>query len=236
MRKEEVLLDNALTKRMAFIARLINFLEDLADDAFCREIYVSEDALLRENAPSSITVDAVDCEYDVVESARAFSREWFINSDVKKGPAEVQLSSLYRYIYELYVKYLHPLMKQYSVKTYARGVEYCLVLFFEGKGIIIEGERNKVVLPYFKHFLSAHTHPSKEALPSKVDLRAMFKLFMDRGLLYSIVTPGSSMIVHRVAPLTEGSLDLMNKVVDSKVEVALNYMKNFKELEVILAT
>lgn len=234
MRKEEVLLDNALTKRIAFIARLINFLEDLADDAFCREIYVSNDALLGENAPSSITIDAVDCEYDVFESARAFSREWSINSHVIKGHAEVQLSSLYRYIYELYVKYLHPLMKQYSIKTYARGVEYCLLLFFDGKGIIIEGERDKVVLPYFKHFLSAHTHPSGEALPSKLDLRAMFKLFMDRGLLYSIVTPGSSMIVHRIAPLTEESLDLMNKVVNSRVEAALNYMKDFKEFEITL--
>ncbi|MCX8199257.1 MAG: hypothetical protein N3E36_04410 [Sulfolobales archaeon] len=234
MRREEVLLDNALTKRIAFIARLINFLEDLVDDAFCREIYVNEDVLLGESAPSSITIDAVGCEHDVVESARTFSREWLINSDVRRGPARVQLSSLYRCIYELYMKYLHPSMKQYSLKTYARGVEYCLALLFDGRGIIIEGERSKVVLPYFKHFLSAHTHPSGGALPSKVDLKTMLRLFIDRGLLYSIVTPSSSMIVYRVAPLTEESLNLMNKVVNNRVEVVLNYMKSFKWLEITL--
>ncbi len=234
LRREEILLDNVLTERMAFIARLINFLEDLADDAFCREIYVSEDVLLGGSAPSSITVDAVDCEYDVVESARAFSKEWSINSNVKKGRAEVQLSSLYKYIYELYMNYLHPLMKHYSIKTYAQGVEYCLALLFEGKGVIVEGGRNKVVLPYFKHFLSAHTHPGGRALPSEADLRTMFRLFIDRGFLYSIVAPGSSMIVYRAAPLTEESLDLMSKLVNSGVEAALNYMKNFKELKTVL--
>ncbi|MEM0247057.1 MAG: hypothetical protein QW432_05905 [Desulfurococcaceae archaeon] len=184
------------TAGIAFLCRVINFLEDVLEDAECDDIYVNSVAL---NA-RTVVLHAVRCKYDVFESIEVFQDRYRVN--VKEGIGDLPLRELYEHVIDYYKKTLHRRMKQYAWKTHISGVEYYLGVLFNGKGFLIEGEKNKVILPGTPQCFSAHTHPLDPPVPSKNDVKAVNRILVDRGIGHVIEAVRSSLAIYRVRPLS----------------------------------
>ncbi len=216
--REQKLLVDTNTRYIAFLSRLINFLEDLIDDAWCRTVYVSKNVYTeRPLEPSYIVIEPVECSYDVEESIEIFSRQWDLDTiDFRIGKGDIAFSDLYYFIPSFYSATLHYLMKNYATKTVARRREYFLAILFNGKGFILEGEEDRVTIPFIKHCVSAHTHPSSIPMPSKKDIETVMNLMLNRGFLHVIETPASSLYIYRVGVMGEEELIKLRTIEHAK--------------------
>ncbi len=93
MSKYHTVFKNNSTLHLGFLCRLINFLEDVLEDAECGDIYVSEKELVDEK----IVLEPINCTYDVEESIEVFSEEYDLDNIVV-GSGDTGLSSLYDYL------------------------------------------------------------------------------------------------------------------------------------------
>lgn len=194
--KYQEVVDNKYAKSIAFLCRAINFLEDVFEDAECKDIYVDSKAL---NA-HVVVLDAVKCKYNVLESVEIFQGKHHV--DVKKGAGDLPLRELYEYVVDYYDKALRKKMKEYARKTYATGVEYYLGILFDGEGFLVEGDENRVTLPGALQCFSAHTHPSDLPVPSKNDIKAISRMLVDRGIGHVIEAVKTGLAIYRVGPLS----------------------------------
>lgn len=208
MKKYHKLIENSDTRAIAFYSRLINFLEDILEDAECDNIYVS---IPKNDNAYMVAVEGINCRYDLLESIEVFAPRYDIEASVGRG--NIELSSLYHLVIEKYKGALHYMMKDLAGKSFVNRVEYYLGILFNGKAFLLEGEEDRVVLPSIPQCFSSHTHPSRLPAPSRADLKTITRLFLDRGLGHVIETVGSSMVIYRVGPLT---LDDLNVIKDAE--------------------
>jgi len=205
--KEQRIVENSNTKYIGFLSRFINFLEDVLDDAWCEDIFVDKSIYdSRPIIPGTIEVEPYRCSYEPEESIRVFSGQWDIDIDITIGKGYYSLNELYFLIPSIYVETLHYLMKSYASKTIANKREYFLAILFNGKGFLVEGEVNRVRIPFVPHCLSSHTHPSHMPVPSKGDIEMILYMMLNRGFLHVIETVGASLYIYRVRPLSEDDL------------------------------
>ncbi len=204
--KYQAIIKNNYTEKIAFLARTINFLEDILEDAECEEVLINSHEL--ENY--TVVVDGIKCNYDLLESINIFSEKHNVYATIGRG--DTNLRTLYEEIIDYYRETLHYKMKEYSTKTIATRHEYYLGILFDGKAFLIEGEEDKVLLPRIPQCLSAHTHPSNIPIPSKQDLKTITQLFTDRGIGHIIETIGASLAIYRVAPITIDDLEVFKQL------------------------
>ncbi|ABN69252.1 hypothetical protein Smar_0139 [Staphylothermus marinus F1] len=207
MKKYQRIIENKNTKLIAFYSRLINFLEDILEDAECDNVYIS---IPQHSFSSTIFVDGSNCRYDLLDSINAFAEKYDIQVDIGKG--NIELTSLYYKVVEEYKQSLHYIMKELAVKSLVNNIEYYLGILFNGKGFLVEGEEDRVVLPNIPQCFSSHTHPSRIPIPSRADIKSIIKLFLDRGVAHAIETVGSTLVIYRTGPLTIDDLDIIRNV------------------------
>lgn len=212
--KYHSLLNSEDTRMIGFLCRVVNFLEDVLEDAECREIYVER----RRLSEKTVEFKAVECKYDVTESARLFSKVHDLR--VIKGEGNISLSQLYDYVVDYYTATLHHELKQYAFKTIESGVEYYLGVLFNGEGFLVEGEAGKVVIPNIPQCLSAHTHPSHYPIPSLRDIKTINKLLANRGIAHAVEATGGILIIYRKGPIS---------LKDYEILLELETMKNVSE-------
>ncbi len=205
-KKYQVILQNNYTEKIAFLARTINFLEDVFEDAECEEILVDSHQL--ENY--IVVIEGIKCKYDLSESISIFTEKYDVSASIGKG--DTSLRTLYEEIIDYYRETLHYKMKEYATKTIATRHEYYLGILFNGKAFLLEGEEDKVLLPRIPQCFSAHTHPSNIPIPSKQDLRTITQLFTDRGIGHVIETVGASLAIYRVGPITIDDLEVFKQL------------------------
>ncbi|MEM0100296.1 MAG: hypothetical protein QXG50_04890 [Desulfurococcaceae archaeon] len=224
--KYQNLLDNEDTRMIGFLCRVVNFLEDVLEDAECREIYVEQHRL----RGKTVEFKAVECKYDVTESARLFSEVHDLR--VIEGEGNISLSQLYDYIVDYYSATLHRDLKQYAFKTLESGIEYYLGVLFNGEGFLIEGEVGKVIVPNMPQCLSAHTHPSHHPTPSLRDIKTINQLLVNRGIAHIVETVGRSLAIYRKGPISlddyEALLNLEKKSDVLKILHETNMIKILK--------
>ncbi len=208
MPKFQQVFSNNATKKIAFLSRTINFLEDVLDDAECEAVYVDSSALEREE----ILVEGVNCVYDLEESIEVFSKQYSLDAE-PANRADLSLRSLYEMVISTYKETLHYKMKEFASKTMINKIEYYLGILFNGKAFIVEGEEERIAIPGFKQCFAAHTHPSSIPVPSRPDLKSIINLFLDRGIGHVIETANTAMVIYRVAPLTDEDLEVLMSAV-----------------------
>ncbi len=219
--KYQAIIKNNCTERIAFLARTINFLEDILEDAECEEIFIDSHGL--ENY--TVVVEGIKCRYDLLESIDVFSEKHNVPATIGRG--DTSLRTLYEEIIDYYRETLHYKMKEYATKTIATHHEYYLGILFNGKAFLIEGEEDKVLLPRIPQCLSAHTHPSNIPVPSKQDLKTITQLFTDRGIGHIIETIGASLAIYRVAPITINDLEVFKQLENTNdIVKTLNNLTN----------
>lgn len=226
--KEQFFIENSNTRYIGFLSRFINFLEDVLDDAWCEDIFVDKNIYdKRPIVPSIVVVEPYNCSYDPGESIKIFSRQWDIDVDVTIGKGYYSINEMYFLIPSIYVETLHYLMKSYASKTIVNKREYFLAVLFNGRGYLVEGDINRVKIPFIPHCISAHTHPSNMPIPSKHDMQMILHMMLNRGFLHVIETVGSSLYIYRVRPLSENDLIKLRSI---------ESMNNYREVINIFKT
>jgi hypothetical protein len=212
---------NKHTEMIAFLCRVINFLEDIVEDAECSEVYVDRVKL----SEMMLEFKAIGCKYDVVESTRLFSDKHGIKAEL--GSGDMELRKLYDRVVDYYARTLRKEIKQYAIRTRETGIEYYLGVLFDGRGFIAEGEEDKVIVPGLPQCFSAHTHPSDYPMPSLRDIRVITRLLVDRGLGHVVETFGNGLAIYRTGPVSLSDYEvLLNTVKKGDVENALREMIN----------
>ncbi len=225
-----MILENSSTKYIGFLSRFINFLEDVLDDAWCEDIFVDKNIYdNRPIIPSTIEIDPYKCSYEPEESIKIFSSQWDIDVDIAIGKGYYSLNELYFLIPSIYVESLHYLMKNYASKTMINEREYFLAILFNGKGFLVEGEVDHVRIPFIRHCLSSHTHPSHLPIPSKRDIEAVLYMMLNRGFLHVIETVGTSLYIYRIKPLSEDDLIKLRSM--ESLNNYRDFMSVFKSIE-----
>lgn len=215
------ILSNRDTKTIGFLCRVVNFLEDVHEDADCKEILVDRYKL----SEMIVAFKAIDCKYDVAESARIFSE--IHDLKVAKGEGDTSLSQLYDHIVDYYVATLHRELKQYAFKTLESGVEYYLGVLFNGEGFLVEGEKDKVIVPNIPQCLSAHTHPSFYPVPSSRDVKMINQLLVNRGIAHAVETVNKSLVIYRKKPISLKDYEVL-----LNLEKINNVVKALREMNI----
>jgi len=187
---------NEYTRRLGFLCRVINFLEDVLEDSECTSVLVDS----RRLAEGVVVVDAVECSGDVRESTGVFREKHGVR--VELGPGDLSLWELYDRVVDYYSRTLRKFMKNLVAKTIETGVEYYLGVLFDGRGFVVEGYVERVAVPGIPQCFSAHTHPADTPWPSPRDLRAISRLLLDRGVCHVIEARNAGLAIYRRGPLT----------------------------------
>jgi len=121
---------------------------------------------------------------------------------------------LYRRARELIVKEVTSTLTPYALKCALTEVEFMLVILQNGLAALLEGERDRVVIPNVKASLSAHTHP-RGCTPSPHDLKSLINLLFEGGLGSAIISTECGLLLVRDGPFTEDDLLALSKLRDS---------------------
>lgn len=218
--------ENEATMRIGFYGRVINFLEDLLEDAECEEVYVDIVSVDEEY----IVVEGSNCSYPIEESIEVFQDKYDLYAE--PGSASTPLASLYREVVSTYRNTLHYDMKQFAARSMRTGLEYYLGILFNGKAFIIEGEENRVIMPGIRtQCFSAHTHPSNLPIPSRQDIHTIIELFINRGIGHVIETISTGLAIYRIRPIDIDDLEKLKIIETIKDPVrALRELSSVKSI------
>ncbi len=202
--KHQRIIEDESTRRIGFLSRLVNFLEDVYEDAECTDLYYTITSMEEE----SVVVEGVNCKYPLSESIEVFMDKYDLY--VEEGIGRDHYTELYDIIVRTYRETLHYTMKNYATRSIQQHVEYYLGILFSGKAFLVEGEEDRVIIPGgLNQCFAAHTHPSNLPIPSRADVRSITNLFLDRGIGHVIETVGPSLAIYRRAPLRIEDLEAL---------------------------
>lgn len=122
--------------------------------------------------------------------------------ETSREPPPVSLQSLYSRIPREVGGYAASTLSSYAARTALEGVEYMIVVLRNGRAALLEGEVEKVRIPYLRHVADAHTHP-RWCFPSAPDIESLMNLLLDSGLGSGIVSPECTLVMARDGPFTE---------------------------------
>ncbi len=202
--KHQRIIEDESTRKIGFLSRLVNFLEDVYEDAECADLYYTITSIEEE----SVIVEGVDCNYPLSESIDVFMDKYDLYAE--EGIGRKHYTELYDEVVRVYKSTLHYTMKNYAARSLQKHVEYYLGILFSGKAFLVEGEGDKVIIPGgLNQCFAAHTHPSNLPIPSQADVRSITNLFLDRGIGHVIETVGPSLAIYRRAPLSIEDLEVL---------------------------
>ncbi|MGB9831872.1 MAG: hypothetical protein ACPLSP_07360, partial [Fervidicoccus fontis] len=138
------------------------------------------------------------------------------------------LESSYSEYLNMVLRELADLLIQVVKRTDSIDTEHALFLTKEGDLIVLEGERQKVVLPELKTCLFLHTHPNGVCLPSKRDIQSASSFFMNGGILFLILSSRCFFSMYRSSLINENDVYALKRL-ENEVEKA--YLKSFNPIE-----
>lgn len=118
------------------------------------------------------------------------------------------------------------LLAPYTYLTSQSGVEYLLAVLSNGRGYLIEGEENKILVPISKALFSLHTHPSN-CLLSPHDVRSLSNTLMYRGIGGGVVSRNCYLVLMRSGPFTEEDLIELLRFRDALRKVRIDELNNY---------
>jgi len=205
MGRKEVEVTSTWSLRLALYNHLINGLESIIAEYECESISVVLPEVMQSKGFSNIVVCYGRCRETPYEGFE-------INNAVRYGLAEEymfkhcydgwSLNKLYSQSLNLFLRNVPSFLRSYSIRTALEGIEYMLVVLQNGRAVLLEGEKNKVVIPSVKAVVSAHTHP-RNCIPSPHDIRSLTNILLEGGLGASIVSPNCVFTIFRKGPFTE---------------------------------
>lgn len=228
MAKKHKFFSNSASKRIGFLCRLVNFLEDVLEDAGCEDILVSLNSL----GEDKVVLEPFSCSEDYRESMSVFGDEYDLRGiDINQG--DVSFKVLYDEIIETYASTIHRFVKQLVYRTIEAGVEHYVGILFDGRVFVAEGEENRIILPKINECLSIHTHPSLHPMPSFEDLRHAVDLMVDRGIGCVIASRSSSLAIYRTGALTVDEYYLIKSFdTTNPYDLLINIVKNSKNIKI----
>lgn len=191
------------SKALALLGLFVAGLEAVIAEYGCSSAGVS--AYPREALGSVVRVHCVGGEgpmdqlFDFEEAVEAGLIEDAVPS---REPPPVTLRALYARIPREVGRYASSALSSYASRTAFEGIEYMVVVLRNGRAALLEGEVEKVRIPYVRHVADAHTHP-RWCFPSAPDIESLTNLLLDSGLGSAIVSPECTLVMARDGPFTE---------------------------------
>jgi len=201
------------TKEIALLNLVINGIESVIAEYGCEFIGVE----LPEAPGGELIVYYSDCEElpeEGFELDQAVEYGLIREYEFTPGKDGKKLQELYRRVRELIVKEVTSTLAPYTLKCALTEVEYMLVILQNGSAALLEGERDRVVIPNVKASLSAHTHP-RGCTPSPHDLKSLINLLFEGGLGSAIISTECGLLIVRDGPFTEDDLLALSRLRDS---------------------
>jgi len=191
------------SRALALLGLFVAGLEAVIAEYGCSSAGVS--AYPREALGSVVRVHCVGGEgpmdqlFDFEEAVEAGLIEDAVPS---REPPPVTLRALYARIPREVGRYASSALSSYASRTAFEGIEYMVVVLRNGRAALLEGEVEKVRIPYVRHVADAHTHP-RWCFPSAPDIESLTNLLLDSGLGSAIVSPECTLVMARDGPFTE---------------------------------
>jgi len=201
------------TKEIALLNLVINGAESVIAEYGCEFIGVE----LPETPGGKLIVYYSNCEElpdEGFELDQALKYGLIREYEFTLGKNGKKLRELYKRVRELIIKEVTSTLAPYALKCALTKVEYMLVILQNGSAALLEGERDKVVIPNIKASLSAHTHP-KGCIPSPHDLKSLINLLFEGGLGSAIISTECGLLIVRDGLFTEDDLLALSKLRDS---------------------
>jgi len=195
------------SRRLSLLINLINILESIKADFECRNVLICDPIDESELLGSSITICVNEC-MEIPNKVQELGRliDYELISDYKVRIEQEVSEGLS--VEELYYKAvnrfddLFDYLDSYLLKTYLEGLEYMVLVLINGKALLLEGERGKIVVPVKGVLASAHTHP-RGCLPSPHDIRSLIHILFEGGLGLGIKSKDCTLKIVRMGPFTE---------------------------------
>ena len=191
------------SKALALLGLFVAGLEAIIAEYGCSSAGVS--SYPREALGSVVKVHCVGGEspidqlFDFEEAVEAGLIE---GVEVSTEPPPISLQSLYSRVPKDVGRYASTTLSSYAARTAFEGIEYMVVVLRNGRAALLEGEVEKVRIPYIRHVADAHTHP-RWCFPSAPDIESLMNLLLDSGLGSAIVSPECTLVMARDGPFTE---------------------------------
>ncbi|MEM0373528.1 MAG: hypothetical protein QXO96_03120, partial [Sulfolobales archaeon] len=114
----------------------------------------------------------------------------------KVGSMNLSYRYLYSYTANLFIEFIRKYMLEFANNTINTGIEYLLILLRDGKFLILEGDENKVQIPFPDGLATVHTHPGI-CLFSEKDLETADYLFSRGYFIIGVMNNTCISIIYR---------------------------------------
>ncbi len=212
-RKAAFEVTSSRTREIALLNLVINGAESIIAEYGCTSVGVE----LPESPGGELIMYCSNCEEfpkEGFELDQAVEYGLIEDYEFVLGKGGRGLRELYRRARELAVKEVTSTLAPYALKCALTEVEYMLVILQNGSAALLEGERDRVVIPNIKASLSAHTHP-RGCTPSPHDLKSLINLLFEGGLGSAVISTECGLLIVRNGPFTEDDLLALSKLRDS---------------------
>jgi len=210
---------NKYTRRIGFIYRSILFVEDFTEDADCGDIYV-------EPLNETLLINPVNCAGNVDDSINYYSK--FYDLNVRLSRVNRSFNELYRDIIKTYAEGLRPLVKARLSSTIEKRLEYFMGVTPTGEGFLLEGDVERVRIPWVNTVLSVHTHPEEHPFPSLTDLETIVRSFTSRSIAHGVEAYSGGLFIYRVKPIRLEELFFIKNI---KKKDPISYLNELSRLD-----
>ncbi len=205
MFRREIEVTSTWSLKLALYNHLINGLESVMAEYGCGSVSAVLPEIIEPHGFSEVIICYSGCSevpYEGFELDNITRYKLASDYVFKHCHEGWSLNELYSQALDLFLRNIPSFLRSYSIRTALEGIEYMLIVLQNGRAVLLEGEKNKVVIPSVKAVASAHTHP-KNCIPSPHDIRSLTNILLEGGLGASIVSPNCILTIFRKGPFTE---------------------------------
>jgi len=224
MKKEHYVIENKSIKWLAIAGNVITFCEDLMEVYGLDDFYINEEFYRFhswDDGEAIVYVPRMLKDKELPPFKEGVSVYFFTTEPY----SAISWRKMYKRVLEVFVNNIVPLLKDKAKITNTEHVEFMLLVIPKKVGILLEGEVDKVRIPFIKTYVMAHTHPSPHCFFSHKDIISSLDMFSNRGLISAVVTTSCSAIMHRVDDFTvadyERLIIISNLIRKGKIKDAL---------------
>ena len=235
MSKENLIVENKSVKWLATAGDVISFCEDLMEIYGLDTFYVSEDFYEYHgwNGEQAIVYIPQTLRNKISPPKKSIKLSFFSEEPYRA----IQWRSMYKRVLEIFISNIIPLLKDKARITDRKRIEYMLLITHKKVGIILEGEVDKVRIPFVKTYVMAHTHPSPHCFFSHKDIISSLDVFSNQGLINAVVTTTCSAIMYRIDDFTvndyEQLIIISNLIRKGKVKDALSEFSKLSSIKLL---
>ncbi len=201
MKKEHYIIENKSIKWLAIAGNIISFCEDLMEVYGLDNFYVNEEFYEFHNWNNSEAVVYIPRTLKDKELPH-FKEEVSVSFFTTEPYSVIPWRKMYERVLEIFVNNIIPLLKNKAKITNTEHIEFMLLIAPKKVGVLLEGEIDKVRIPFVKTYIMAHTHPSPHCFFSHKDVISSLDIFSNRGLISAVITTSCSAIMYRVDDFT----------------------------------